>query len=631
MSAPSSLAEINRVIKNHNPFSGHFVVKSQQIWFNDMPDFSSHNAHASKVVLDAVRRIKQKRISTLGIALIAPKGTGKTHLLSRVRNQLKSSGDGFFVYMSEYGNLSSIKSHFLHSLVSSLRKPGSQDVMQCQEAVTLLLNQALDKDFSAKELTSKFARVIAQRPELIDQLTSKIFGLDLGAEDPDIIRALIWTLSPVHAPYALNWLAGREITESQSRRLGLPSTSEEENESYAFSTALQVLNLIGNYRIPVICFDELDGAESGDEGNITIGGFTRAMVGASLGKDIYNSLKRGILITAVYPQTWSFQIQKLPSADAVVDRIAEKKVELNSLNQDSIAAFAKCFLDKFYEEHCLNAPSELYPFAEETLKEYGASKPTIREALKWCSENFTSDVAIISPVEKIDHIYQEVKESLEEDLKDMLDANDKIADALSFAFQKLSGQTLEGVEILSIDKEVTPKHKNSGYIQFKIVGVENHSKISIGVGVLQNSNWKGVCAGLRRLIDPVFSLTRGCLVRSKNIPKHWQVANKHLNKLTKELGGEWVSFNHDEIKPLLALKEVYKILSDYDLSQEDFNSFLDQNMELLVENTLILEILSDPSGESPKEVVDEDEEFEKAISQAAESATEEDAELLIAS
>jgi hypothetical protein len=628
MPVATSLENINHVIQSHSPFNGHFVVKSQQIWANELPDLSSHNSHASKVVLDAVRKIKSGNLTTLGVVFIAPKGTGKTHILSRIRRRLKDSGDGIFVYMSEYGKLNSIKNQFLQGLISSLRKTGSKDVMQCQEVVTELLNHALNKKNSPKQLVASFPRIISQRPHLLDQITTRIFQLNLGLEDPYIIRALIWTLSPIHAPYALNWLAGKEITEAQAEKLGLPNISEKDRESYSFNTALQILNLISHYKIPVICFDELDGTETGEEEELTIGGFTRAMVVASLGKDLYNSLRKGVLVSAMYDRTWRHEVSGINANEAAVDRIAEKKIDLSPLNPDSITTLVKCWLESFYNQHSVKPPYELYPFDENELKEFGKEKPTVRDVLKWCSERFSPGLKPVDPVEEIEQIYQEIESTLE----DVLDDNEKIADALAFAFHQLKGKTLEGVKIDSVDKEVNPKYKNSGYIQFRILGEESGQKVKIGVGVLQNSHGKGVGAGLKRLTwYRDFDLTRGCLVRSKSIPGHWQVANDHLNKLTKELGGEWVGFKKDEVKPLIALKEVFKLLDDYDFSQGDFNRFLEQSIDLLLNNNLLLEILSDPSGETPEEIIDEDAELERAISEASESATEEDMELMLVS
>ncbi|ASC70899.1 uncharacterized protein XM38_018470 [Halomicronema hongdechloris C2206] len=626
MPAFTSLDEINRAIQTHNPFDRHFVVKTQQIWANELPDIPSINSHASKAILDAAKKIEESRIATLGIALLAPKGRGKTHILSRIRHRLQEQGNGVFVYLSEYGNLSSIKHQFLQGLVLSLRKPGSQEVMQCQEVVTALLNHALEKDFTPHHLIAQFPRAVAKNPQLIEKIIAKVFQLNLGVEDPYIIRALLWTLSAVHAPYALNWLAGKEITESQANRLGLPEVSERDQEIYAFSSAMQLLNLISHYKTPIICFDELDGAECGDEDVVDVSGFTRAMVVASLGKDIYNSLRCGILVTTMYPQTWQTEVKILPQNEAIEDRIAEQKIELRPLNEDTTVELVKCWLQRFYQQHDLEPPHELYPFDESELRDIGRGKPTVREFLKLCAERFS--VVPIDSVEEVSRVYDEIESSLE----DILDDNQKIANALAFAFTRLSGQTLEGVTIESVDREVAPKYKSSGYMQFRIIGRENGNEVKIGVGVLQNSHGKSVGAGIKRLTwYRDFDLTRGCLVRSKTIAPHWRTANDCLRRLTQELGGEWAGFQPEEMRPLIALREVARSLEDYDLSQDAFEKFLNQRKDLILENLLIREILSDPSGEAPVEVTDEDEEFERAIAEAAESDDDVAEELLLAS
>jgi hypothetical protein len=627
MPASTSLDEINRAIRAHNPFNRHFVVKTRQIWDSELPDIPSINSHASKAVLDAVKKIEEGRIATLGVALIAPKGTGKTHILSRIRHCLKGQGNGIFIYLSEYGNLNSIKYQFLQGLVLSLRKSGSQGVMQCQEVVTALLNRALGKDFSPNQLIAQFPKAVAKNPQIIEGIVTKIFQLDFGVEDPYIIRALLWTLSAVHAPYALNWLAGKEITESQANKLGLPSISEKDQETYAFNNAIQILNLISRYKVPVICLDELDGTESGDEEDPIVGGFTRAMIVANLGKDLFNNLNSGLLVTAIYPFTWKEEIIKLASDTAIEDRIAEQRLELSPLNEETAVELAKCWLDKFYQERDLIPPHDLYPFDENELREIGKGKPTVREFLKLCAEKFS--IVPTDPVEEVGQLYEEIESSLE----DLLDDNKKIANALTFALNFIRGETLEGVTIKSIDREVAPKSKNSGYIQFRIIGQENDKEVKIGVGVIQNSHGRTVGAGVKRLTwYKDFDLTRGCLVRSKKIPDppRWPTANTCLKRLTQEMGGEWAGFKAEDVRPLIALREVYKSLEDYDLSKDAFDQFLEQRKNIILENYLIREILSDPSGMAPVEVTDEDAEFEQAIAEAAESEGDVAEELLLA-
>jgi len=627
MSVSTSLDAINRFIQTHNPFSRHFVVKTQQIWANELPDVPSINGHASKAVLDAVKEIEEENVSTLGIAFLASKGRGKTHILGRIRQSLRTNGNGVFIYLSEYGNLSAVKHHFLQEVVVSLRKPGHQEVMQCQEVVTDFLNHALGRNFSPHQLIALFPKVVAKDPQIIERIITKAFQLNIGVEDPYIIKALLWTLSAVHAPYALNWLSGKEITEYQANVLGLPEISESKQEIYAFNKAMQIINFISHYKTPVICFDELDGAECGDEDIVSVSGFTRAMVVSSLGKDVYNNLRRGVLVTAMYPSTWQQEVRALPGNEAVEDRIAELEIDLRPLNENTVIELVRCWLDRFYEIHNLEPPYELYPFDEDELREIGKEKPTVREFLKLCAEKFPA--VPVDPVEEVSEVYEEIKSNLEV----LLDNNQTISNSLAFAFHNLIGQTLESVTIESVDREVSPKYKSNGYIQLRIIGKENNEKVKIGVGVIQNCHGRTVGAGVKRLTwYKDFDLTRGCLVRSKAIPEppRWRTANTFLRKLTKEMGGEWASFQADDIRPLIALREVFKSLEDYDLDQEAFDQFLERHKDIITENPLIREILSDPSGEVPVEVNDEDEEFERAVAEVSESDSDDAEELLLA-
>ncbi len=120
-----------------------------------------------------------------------------------------------------------------------------------------------------------------------------------------MVKAILWTLSSVHANYANYWLSGLELTHAQAEVMGLPNPKSEDREAEALKFVRQILELTSDYRIPVICFDELDIADMADNG------FTAAQVVASLAKDLYNSIKRGVLLLAMYPATWNDQIRSL--------------------------------------------------------------------------------------------------------------------------------------------------------------------------------------------------------------------------------------------------------------------------------------------------------------------------------
>lgn len=126
MDAPET-DKLNQVIKDFNPFESHFVVKSHHVWDEEFPDVPSLHFQASEDILQAVQKINAGHLpsKTVGFALLAPKGVGKTHVLSRVRQHLKREGNGFFIYLCEYGNLNLIKHQFLQGLASSLKKVGT--------------------------------------------------------------------------------------------------------------------------------------------------------------------------------------------------------------------------------------------------------------------------------------------------------------------------------------------------------------------------------------------------------------------------------------------------------------------------------------------------------------------------
>lgn len=596
MTAQSSIEELNAAIKSENPFDGRYVVKSQQIWGEEFPDIPSLHVHAFDALTELADKINAKHLSTFGVTILAPKGAGKSHVLSRIRHQLQTAGGGIFVYLCEYGNLNHIKYQFLQNLAASLRKRGAQGVMQCQEFATILLNQALDKSFTPIQLVGQFQKILAKNSKIVTQLTGKILpGLDIG--DPHIVQALLWTLSPTHAPFAINWLAGRELTQAQADVLGLPNTPREDKDAAAFSATCEILNLIGHYMTPVICFDELDGAEVGDEDVPLISGYTRAQVVASFAKDLYNNLNRGLIISAMYEQTFRTEVKSLPRADAVEDRIAQRVIELKTLKSEEAVELVAGWLEDFYARQGLTPPHRVYPFDEKQLKEIGSGS-TVREVLRWCADQFGTGIDIS---EKIERVYRELEDSVD----DFFEDNGKIANAIAFGIQHLKGQTLENLTLEDLDREVLPKAENKGTINFRILGKEDGKDVKIGVCVLQDSHGKTVSAALRRLIQyGTFDLSRGCLVRSKLINENWS-GYQDLQKILNEMGGEWVLLKEEEIKPLIALRSLFRDLESYGFQEEHFYQFVDQN-RLLIDNPLIREILSDPSGQVPTEAVNED-------------------------
>jgi hypothetical protein len=367
----------------------------------------------------------------------------------------------------------------------------------------------------------------------------------------------------------------------------------------------------------VICFDELDITDVSDTG------FTAAQIVANLTKDLYNSLKQGVLLLTMYPEIWNDQIRALPQAEAVVDRLASEQpdrqpIALKYLNADDIVALVQQWLKEFYQENNQNPPHPIYPFDEAKLRELGKGKPTIRSVLKWCAENFlpcqfindksctvepnSTNTWTSSTIHPVKPYFDSELSNVESSITSLMEEEVNIAESLCLAFNSLVGKTLEGIIIEEI-AAIEAGAADQGFIDFIIVG--NNGKVRIGVSVVQQDG-KFIGATLKRLIDyKKFNLTRGCLVRSKQINSGAALARERLRILLQEKGGEWVALQSQDIKSLLAIYFVWYNSESYELTEEQIFDFIEQK-QLVIKNPLIREILSDPSGQEPDNLTDDE-------------------------
>lgn len=603
----SSISDLNKAITNHNPFDRSLVVRSHDIWNQSFPDVSSINAHASDAVFQAIENIRTGKRSVIGITIKAEKGLGKSHLISRIRHHLQSEDESFFIYMSEvdYGDLNKIHSKFLTTLTSSLKQTGSQDVMQWQELATALVNEAYKTNYTSQDLIKRFPGALAQNPKLVDILTAKVLKLKPNVDNPYVIQAILWTLSLDKVSFATNWLSGRGLAQSQADAMGLPNSNQDSQEAEALQIVCQILDLIGDYRTVVTCFDELESLNCNDQG------FTRAQVVALFAKDLYSKIKRGVLILAMFDETWTQQVKVLPQAESVIHRIGEKKFDLRHLNSDDVVTLVSHWLTEFYETNNLTPPHSVYPFGENELRELGKEKPIVRNVLQWCSDNWKkpgdSGRKVPPPLHKVETAFNKELTALDSSIENYLEDNTTIAEALSFSLMAIKGATLERVRIEEIE-EIKVKSVDKGYLSFRIVGEQDGRVVKIGVAVIQESTTKFVSAALKRLIEyEKFDITRGCLVRAKEVsPK--SKGKEYLDQLlSKELGGEFIKLNIDDIKPLLAVLFVSKACQDYEVDEQEIRQFIAQH-NIAVNNYLIREILSDPSGQIPNGLLDEEDE-----------------------
>ncbi|MBD2336856.1 ATP-binding protein [Calothrix sp. FACHB-156] len=625
-SSISDFEKINILLQNHNPFAQLPYVGKEEVWGKEFPDVKNLNAHASDAVFQAINQIRAGQYPRTSITITAESGTGKTHIISRIRHHLQAEGGVLFIYATEFSDLNNIKLGFQRTLADSLGQIGSLGIMQWQELAAVIANQAVNskypsaKTLSPKNLVQKFSQSdLSNNITLINQITNIFRKIKSNLKNPDIVRAILWTLVDAEALYAIKWLSGDELAQYKANELGLPTTSGQ-----SFDVIQQILDIISDYYQLVICFDELESTE------ISNAGFTKSQVVAGLVKELFENLRKGVILTVMMPSTWANKIKQLPAG--VYSKVSAygNPIDLKYMDGDSIVDLVDLWLTEFYENRNLVPTHRLYPFTELQLREIcSEEKPPVRKVLQWCRDNckpIDKDGIDIRIISKPDLIEQAFQKEFNQEISNYLDDNYLLADALLFGFQTLITQTVERVKI----EQVTNKVKNRGgkddYLNFKIIGKEEGKDVCIGVAVLQYSGGKALGAGLRRLLDyDTFNLTRGCLVRSKSKDKNIStfLHNTYIEPLIAR-GGEFVEIKEEEIRPLIAIRSVYKKREvDYGLTEDEIIKFINDKgnvYKLGASNPLLKEIMSDPSYKVPEDILENDAAISNLNSYTAESS-----------
>lgn len=624
----SPIEDINAALLSHNPFSQPPFVNANNVWGKSFPDVETLNAHASDAVFKALAEIRAKQYRTTSILITAQNGTGKTHIISRIRHRLQVQGGALFVFANKFNDLNQIKNSFQQVLAESLSNIGSEGVKQWQELATAMANSSLRiskptaQPMASKYLVEKFDNAEPEQVEKWVNDLARTFRKVRNVKDPDVVRAIFWTLSEEQASYASNWLAGKELAQFKANELRLP------NQCQSFDAVLQVLELISAYNELVICFDELDPLEFNDAG------LHKSLVVAGLVKELFENLDRGVILTVMMPGTWNERVkQQLPGGVSSKMTASGEPCSLKYMDSDSISELVKFTLREYYESRDLIPPSPLYPFEENVLREIGGDKPTVREVLQWCKENCKppiestgTDPVPAPPPVPVNPVEIAFSNELQASDGSDLDDNSLIADALFYGFQTILGETVEEVTLNDVVTGVKKRGGKDAYLNFKVLGSEAGVSISIGVSVLQYDGGGGLGAGFRRLLDQdgAFGLTRGCLVRSKQKLLNSYFTKTYLTPLINS-GGEFVDLKAGEIHPLIAIRAVWmKRSTDYNVTEEQIHQFIcDKGEEFLlgIFNPLLREILSKPSYEIPQ-LTDEPEHPEKLSHPSTQSESE---------
>ncbi|MBE9258245.1 hypothetical protein [Dolichospermum sp. LEGE 00246] len=604
MSTTDKYALLDKARKESvNPFRLESVISANEVWGDVITDLPGLNQHIDERIFDAISEVRKKYSSKIGIAIKGDRGTGKSHIIHRVWKKITQEGDSVFAYISPCTNPKRINSHVRFYLSDSFTYQDSQGITQWQKLAAAAINTLkgtefedkyrsyIEKCHSPNELR-KYIVASQNKTTLLgffDELVEAILENQTGI-DVNFLKALLFLLlkNAIIAQIALAWIKGED--NSEIKKIGLPEFLFAEKEDKSIWMMEQICKLAEIASLPVvICFDQLDSAGTDNDS-----GDSPAQSIAKCIDRIYFQCSNVILVCCVISDTWR-EIEQMGSG--IPDRVGQRAVRAKPPTTEQTIELVKLRLNWFYKNNSLNAEDypHLYPFEESKIKHIASESASARSLMKWCADEFEKITQVIPPEDEDKkkkkpflEKYQELLKRIRIPMKD----DDQLAAIITCAMNMIPNGGTANVVIQEVKKIADATHD----LHFIISGYDclHKCQIKIGVRICETTNGKTFNAVMTRLVNyDKYGLTRGCLIRSSDVPRSWKIGYALKEKLEKEQGGEVVVLKKNDIKPLVAIQKIYEQAEDYGFTKEEVTQFV-KDLSLAADNLLICEILSAP-------------------------------------
>jgi hypothetical protein len=375
--------------KVENPFVS---VRVDNPWASDPADVAEINRDAFTTCLDVVEGVRESAESH-GYLLAGLPGSGKTHLLGRLRRHFLESERAWFVYVLPLTTVDRFFRHVLQALAGDVLRPAMANgtLSQAQVAVARL---ALDSPGASAERVLQWwgqARGRAQNgPELLELLRE---ATERAAErlelEVSVLNVLLQHASDVNRSTARAWLLGRSLTEQQAAQLGVVVALDDEEA--AEEAVVTLLKLAGG---PVaLTFDQIEGLQLRRED-------TELLVSYANGVAKLIARCRNVAVITCAQVSFRVTLREAVGTALFDGRLAERSGSLEPLNPEQAVAIAGARLNQSRylpavrnyariggaESEALADP--LWPLSTQEVRTLAVRRPPARDLLVGCRELF---------------------------------------------------------------------------------------------------------------------------------------------------------------------------------------------------------------------------------------------------
>ncbi|MCB9925598.1 MAG: hypothetical protein H6822_25835 [Planctomycetaceae bacterium] len=370
-----------------------FVDRVDTPW-SRVPDLAEYNLPAYRRIQRALKQMQREQSietsTSQGVLVLGEAGTGKTHLLMRVANNLSDTNHILFV--RKPNNEEAVAQHIWSNIVNSLARSvpsSSTPRSQMDDLLAHVFSKVLIPEF---EDDISQGKDVDQRRRWMELLLANPFNLfsmlgegERRQSNMQIIRRRTLRYLQVNYPdvdqriahllitycfvsredrkrLLLTWLSGQDVDESESEQLGLPTSwvptedtstdisVQQQREEQALR-AIRTIGLLSTHYQPLIlAFDQLEGLR--DEERLT-------QRWGDVVREIFTMTPNMLIVTCIFPSLWETWFA--PTLDAsVAQRISQTQITLEQFETRHGLKMLETHLDDSFIKHRL--PTNIYPF-----------------------------------------------------------------------------------------------------------------------------------------------------------------------------------------------------------------------------------------------------------------------------
>ncbi len=329
-----------------NPFLQDRVDSPWQETFRDQPDINRRAFQSCLNSVEAVSRGNQSR----GLILHGEPGSGKTHLLQRIRFFTQKEPRTWFVYVPPFTGPGRFWRHLLERIFYDLCQrskqpespleelpqeegPGQGPLTQIEEALTRhLMARPLDSTHELSRWWTRICQQDAPGEPLFRKLapTFNTLTVKLGL-DPEVMKVLRHYLTWHNRAEAYAYLLGRDLPDEDLNSLEVKGSLDDEER--ARQAVLTFCHLAGSRFTIILAFDQLEGLQ------LTVEDLEGLRTFGNDAVDLLSQCGNLLILSAV--QTYFLPTLKKALHTSYYHRLAQDESTLDLLTRDSARRFVE--------------------------------------------------------------------------------------------------------------------------------------------------------------------------------------------------------------------------------------------------------------------------------------------------